>query len=135
MDRNYDVITLISKYLYFKKAIFAYIMKIVTIFIKTIFKDSKKVKRIRNYVSKCSLYLYFLIQRNLLISGEKMLMSAELKWCVAWIIYFFDLLWVRYNYAKFYHCRICVRDFRGEGPHIRVQSRKAPSWKGLMLSW
>ena len=27
--------------------------------IKTIFKDSKKVKKTRNYVSKCNLYLYF----------------------------------------------------------------------------
>ena len=42
-------------------AIFADIIKIVTMFIKTIFKDSRKVKRIRNYVSKCNLYLYFLI--------------------------------------------------------------------------
>ena len=28
---------------------------------------------------KCNLYLYFLIKQNLLISGEKILMSAELK--------------------------------------------------------
>ena len=33
-------------------AIFADIIKIVTIFIKTIFEDSKNFKRIRNYVSK-----------------------------------------------------------------------------------
>ena len=38
---------------------FADIIKIVTMFIKTIFKDSRKVKRTRNYVSKCCLYLYF----------------------------------------------------------------------------
>ena len=64
MDRNYDAMTFISKYRYFKKnwvTIFADIIKIVTMFIKTIFKDSRKVKRIRNYVSKCNLYLYFLI--------------------------------------------------------------------------
>ena len=42
-------------------AIFADIIKIVTMFIKTIIKDSIKVKKIRNYVSKCSLYLYFWI--------------------------------------------------------------------------
>ena len=40
---------------------FAAIIKIVTMFIKTNFKDTKKIKRIRNYVSKCNLYLYFLI--------------------------------------------------------------------------
>ena len=85
MDRNYDAMTFISKYHYFKKnwvTIFADIIKIVTMFIKTIFKDSRKVKRIRNYVSKCNLYLYFLIQQNLLIPGEKMLMLAELRGCV-----------------------------------------------------
>ena len=58
-------------------ATFADMIKIVIMFIKTIFKDSTKLKRIGNYVSKCSLYLYLLIQQNLLISGEKMLMSAE----------------------------------------------------------
>ena len=61
MDRNYDVINFISKYLYFKKAgvaNFGDIIKIASMFIKTIFKDSRKVKRIKNYVSKCNLYLY-----------------------------------------------------------------------------
>ena len=37
------------------------IIKIAAMFIKTIFKNSKKVKRFRNYVVKCNLYLYFLI--------------------------------------------------------------------------
>ena len=73
-------------------AIFADIIKIITRFIKKIFKDSRKVKRIRNYVSKCNLYLYFLILQNLLISREKMLMSAILRGCVTWLIYFSDLL-------------------------------------------
>ena len=52
--------------LYFKiaLAIFADIIKIVTMFIKTITKDSRKVKRIRNYISKFNLYLYFLMQQN-----------------------------------------------------------------------
>ena len=47
-------------------------------FIKTIFKEITKVKRCRNYVLKSYLYLYFLIWQKLLISGEKILMSAEL---------------------------------------------------------
>ena len=38
--------------------IFPDIIKIVNIFIKTIIKDSRKVKRIRNYVSKSNLYLF-----------------------------------------------------------------------------
>ena len=85
MDINYDAIAFISKHLYFKKtgvAFFADIIKIVTMFIKTIFKDSGKVKRIKNYLLKRNLYLYFLIYQNMLISGEKILMSAELKRCV-----------------------------------------------------
>ena len=53
--------------------------KIATMFIKTIFKESKKVKRIRSYVLKFNVYLYFLIKQKLLISVEKMLVSAEFK--------------------------------------------------------
>ena len=48
-----------------KVANFADIIKIVTMFVKTIFKDTKKVKRIRIYAPKCNLYL----------------MSAEVKSC------------------------------------------------------
>ena len=58
------------------------IIKILTRFIKTILKDSRKVKKIRNYASKWNLYLYLLIKQNFPIAGEKVLMSAELKWCV-----------------------------------------------------
>ena len=64
MGRNNDVIIIFLKNLYFKKAWgshFAGFIKIVTMFIKTILKDSRKVRRIRNYVSKWNLYLYFLI--------------------------------------------------------------------------
>ena len=81
IERNYDVITFISKYFILRRsrvAIFADIIKIVAKFIKIICKILKKVKRIRNFVSKSNLYLYFLIWQNLLISGKKELMSAEL---------------------------------------------------------
>ena len=44
-----------------------------------------------------------------------MLISAELKGCFTWFIYFLDLLWVRYNCAKFHHCKICVTDFKKVG--------------------
>ena len=77
IDRGYDVISFISKYQNMiilrraRVAIFADIIKIVTTFIKKVFKDSKKVKRIKNCASKCNVYLYFLIYENLLISGEK----------------------------------------------------------------
>ena len=64
MNRSYDIITFISKYFILRQsgvAIFVDIMKIVTMFIKSPFEDSRKVKRIRNYVTKWNLYLYFLI--------------------------------------------------------------------------
>ena len=63
MDRNYDVITFFLNTLVLMPgvAIFADIIKIATMFIKTIIQDSGKVKRIINYVLKSNLYLYFLM--------------------------------------------------------------------------
>ena len=90
MDKNYDVIVFISKNFILRLprvAIFADIIKIVTVFIKKIFQDLKKVKRTENNVSKY----------NTFISGyskicwfplKKMLMSAELKGCVTWHTFF-----------------------------------------------
>ena len=116
MDRNYDFIIFNSKYRYILRrprvANFNDIIKIVTRFIKTTFKDSSKVKSIRNSASKYNLCMYFLIKQKMLISGEKMLMSVELKECVTWFIYFWDLLYVIYNCAKFQYCRISVADFK-----------------------
>ena len=57
---------------------FADIIKIATMFIKATFKDSKKVKRIRNYALKCNLYL-FLDTTKVPDFRWKMQMSAELK--------------------------------------------------------
>ena len=66
MDKNYDIRSFISKYLKYiprrpGAAIFADIIKFVTTFIKTIIKNWRKVKRIKNYVWKSNLYLYFLV--------------------------------------------------------------------------
>ena len=55
MDRSYDVITLFQNNLILRRpggANFADIIKIVTMFIKTIIQDSRKVKRIISYASK-----------------------------------------------------------------------------------
>ena len=50
----------------------------------------------------------------------------------SYIIWIFVML--RYNCAKFHHCRICVTEFR-EGaflpPPIHEQPQKCPSWIGL----
>ena len=63
MDRNYDAVNI-----FFKKPKKSWgdhfgvdIIKILSTFFKTILKDARKVRRIRNYVSKWNLYLYFLI--------------------------------------------------------------------------
>ena len=59
--KKHDVITLISKYFIYRNTrvgIFSDTIKIATTFIKAIFK---KLKRIRNYVSKYNLYLCFFI--------------------------------------------------------------------------
>ena len=45
-------------------ASFADIMKIATMFTKTTFKDSRKVKRTKIYVLKCNLYLFFLYNKS-----------------------------------------------------------------------
>ena len=52
-----------------RATIFADIIQIATMFMKTIFKTLKIFKRIRNHVPKWNLYLYFLI------SSENMLMD------------------------------------------------------------
>ena len=55
IDRIFDVITFIPKYLILRRAgvaIFADIIKILTMFIITFYKYSRKVKINRNYVSK-----------------------------------------------------------------------------------
>ena len=65
MDRNYYVITFFENTFILRRprvVNFADIIKIATIIIKTTFKDSKKVKELET-----------------MISGEKILMSAELK--------------------------------------------------------
>ena len=96
MDRNYDGITLILKYLYFKKArvaIFADIIKIVTIFIKTIFKNSKKWKELLDIAK----FAYFDVSRTQRVCHV--------------IHNFLDLFWVRYNFAKFVIIG-CFKDFR-----------------------
>ena len=133
IDRNYDVITFISENLSFKKAysIFVDIVKIATIFIKAIFRDSKKLKRIRNYVciSWYNKTCWFPVKECLCQQNSR---------SVSRDLYIFDFRQVRYNCVTFHHCRICVTDFREEGifahPHplICEQSKKGPSWIRLM---
>ena len=60
MDRNYDVIIFISNIFILRRprvAVFAEIIKIVTIFIKTIFKDSKTVKKKLEIMYRNGIYI------------------------------------------------------------------------------
>ena len=77
----------------------------------------------------------------------KMLMSAEFMGCVTWFIYFFNLLYIRYNCAKFHHCRTCVTDFRRgffcppppppirEQPKMPILNRVKIRENGNILLW
>ena len=101
---------------------FADIIKVVIIIIK-------KVERIRNYVSKFSLYQCFLIQQNLLISCEKMRMSAELKDCFIfrWGISVPSFIIVGYIW------KILERGWLFAQPHTHTHlwaTPKCPSWIG-----
>ena len=64
MNRNYDVVTFFQNTFILRRpglAKFADIIKVATMLIKTTYQNSNKVKRIRNYVLKRNLCLYFLI--------------------------------------------------------------------------
>ena len=64
MDKTDDVIGFFQKFLILRRpgvVIFPDINKMFTMFIKTILIDSRKVRRVRKYVSKWNLCLYFLI--------------------------------------------------------------------------
>ena len=100
-------------------AIFVDIIKIASIFTKTIVKDSKKFERIRNYVSKWNLYFYFLIQQNFQFPVKK-LWHQQNSGCVQPDSYIYCIF---FRCAKSHHCRICVRDFR-EGDFL---ARPPPS--------
>ena len=75
-----------------KVAIFAHIIKIITMYIKKIFKLKKKLKELEIMHQNAIYICISWCSKILLITGQKMLMSAELKGCVTWFIYFLDLL-------------------------------------------
>ena len=110
MDRNYDVIT------------FIFADPCWPFFIKTIFR-LKKVKRIRMHF--ISVFL-------------DMAKFADFKWKnakisrtqgVCHVIHMFlDLLWVRYNCAKFHHSRMCVTEFREE----QLSTSACKNWEKII---
>ena len=101
------------------------LLKIATMFIKTTFIDLNKVKKIRNCVSKCYLHLYFLIQQKLILSGEKLLMQAELKECVMCFIYFQVLFREGITVSISSLQDICDR-FQGRLVYLSLHIRESP---------
>ena len=87
MDISYNLISFISKYLYFKK-VFAEIIEIVTIFIKANFKDSKKLKskelEVKYQHATKSVFLDIVQFADF---RQKILMLPELKGCVTWFVF------------------------------------------------
>ena len=60
---------------------------------------------------------------------------ADFRWKnadVTWFIHFLDLPLVRYNCAKFHHCRICVADFKEGAKKAHPHPWAAP--KKLILN-
>ena len=91
MDRNYDVMIYIQSSFILRMprvAIFAGLIKIVTMFIKTIFKGSRYVKRVRNYVPETeSISEFYDIAKfaNLLLKNANACRTQE----VCHVIYIF----------------------------------------------
>ena len=91
MDRNYYVITFISKYHCFKKAWgnhFCSHHQIITMFIKKSLKTQENLKELEIMYQNAIYICFSWYNNNLLISGEKMLMSSELRGGVTWFISF-----------------------------------------------
>ena len=79
MGITYDVIIFLSNTFVLRKPRVENFATLPCLLKPPLIKDSRKAKRIKKYVLKCNLYLYFFIYFKSLISGEKVLMPAELK--------------------------------------------------------
>ena len=97
-------------------AIFADIIKVLTRFTKKSPKTQEKFKELEIMYQNAIYICISWYKKICWFPVKKMLMSAQLRVRVTWMIHFLDFLWVRYNCAKFHHCRICVTDFREWGP-------------------
>ena len=119
MDRCYDIIILLTLRRS-RASDFADIIKIVATFVKKTLKDSKKVKRIKNYVIFISTSWY-----------NKNCWFPVKTCCVTWFIYFLDFLKVRLTVIfAGYAWQILERGLRSH-PRAAI---KGPSWIGLVLT-
>ena len=107
MGRNYDVITFVSKYHFFRRpsvANFAEIIKIAVMFFKTTFKDPEKVKKIRNYVLKCMISITVFLDITKVADFQRKNAAFSKTQGVCHVVYII--------HVKFQHFKICVTDFR-----------------------
>ena len=104
------------------------IIKIITRFIKKILKDSRKVKRIRNYVSKSNLKICWLLVK-------KCLCQQNPRVCVTGFIYFLNLLLCQvsslYDMCDSFYGRGIFCPQPPPPPPIYEPPWKCPSWIGL----
>ena len=77
--------------------------------ITAILKDSKEVKRIKNYAPICNPFSWY---SKICWFPVKNADVSRTQGCVTWFTDFLYLLWIRYNYAKFNCYWRCVTDFR-----------------------
>ena len=140
MNRNYDVITSCSKYLNFIKlkprvANFADMIKIETKFIKTIFKDSEKLKELETMYQNAIYIRISWYSKTCWFPVKKSWIQQNSKGVSRDSYVFSIFVQLRYKCAKLHHCRICVTDFR-EGAFLPSfqpwETSKRPIWKGLM---
>ena len=120
MDRNCDVITFISKCFCFKKAYSSYLChffpsKLWPCLLKQSLRTQKNLTELQITYQNAIYFCISWYSKNRWFPLKKKLMSVKLMGCVMWFIYFLDLLRVRYNCAKFHHCKICLTDFKEEG--------------------
>ena len=129
MNKSHDVITFFQRIFILRRpgvAIFAEIIKILTTLLNQSLKTQEKLEELEImylnglciYISWYSKICWFMV--------KKMLLSAELKECITWFIYFLGLFPLRYNCAKFHYCRICATDFKERGPFFALPNRKKP---------
>ena len=140
IDRNYDIITFISKYLDLKTTWSSrycwHHQNYNHTYKKQYLKTKKKIIIQLRYYLLNAVFICIWRYKNCWFRVINW-------WCqqnssvVSHDLYrFWISFYVRYNYVKIYFCSICVTDF-GEGlsfySPIADETRKGPSWIGLIL--
>ena len=85
------------------------IIKNATMFIKAAFQGSKKIKRTGCIkLQSISVFYYIIKEADFRCKNFDVIRT---RGCVAWFIYFLNLVLVTYNCGKFHYCKLRVADF------------------------